>query len=294
MPVPRISVVMSFRNADATLHRTVVSLLWQLERDWELLVVDDGSRSDRCFRELQALADPRIKAVRHEQSRGLPTRLNECIRIARGRYIARMDADDLALAHRLGAQADFLDAHLEVDLVATSMLVFDEHDELLGTLTCSEAHESIVARPWMGIPMPHPTWMGRSAWFKSHPYNERALKSQDQDLLYRTYSSSRLACIAEPLLAYRHAPLALRKSLPQRYYFLKAVWKFGPFADALRSSAWHGIAALRDIFAVISRLGRSVLKLRVRPATAQQIQQWRQMQVALAQESHGRSPTCVE
>jgi glycosyltransferase involved in cell wall biosynthesis len=280
-PAPRVSVIMSFRDADTTLRATVASLLWQTERNWELIAVDDGSRDDVCFRELQR-CDPRIKALRYERSAGLPTRLNECVRLARGRYIARMDADDLALAHRLRTQADFLDAHAEVDLVAASMLVIDEADELLGSLPCIEAHEAITARPWLAIPMPHPTWMGRSGWFKSHPYDELALKSQDQDLLYRTYAGSRLAGIADPLLAYRHAPLSLRKSLAQRYYFLRAVWKFGPAMDALKSSAWHAIAAARDVIAVSSRTSSVVLRRRLRAATEEQVEQWRQVRAALA------------
>ena len=89
--IPRISVVMSFRDPGPGLSAALSSLLWQDERDWELIVIDDGSCDGSADIPLLQ-GDPRIRLVRHVDNAGLAVRLNEAIRLARGGYVARMDA----------------------------------------------------------------------------------------------------------------------------------------------------------------------------------------------------------
>jgi glycosyltransferase involved in cell wall biosynthesis len=259
---PRISVILSFRDGGAGLDMALASLLWQTEEGWELIAIDDGSRDGSA--DLPRLhGDPRIRVVRHDQSAGLAVRLNEGVGLARGQYIARMDADDISFPQRLRVQADYLDAHPDVDLLASSVLMIDEAGRAIGLARSPAAHEQLVRRAPLHFPMPHPTWMGRAAWFRAHPYDERAIKAQDQHLLFRTFRHSRFAAIEQPLLAYRYAKLSARKTLLGRYHFLRAVWAHGSALDACRSSALHAAAALRDLTAMTLGRDRAVILGRV-------------------------------
>ena len=102
-----ISVIMGVLNPAAPhhLHQAVRSILEQSFRNWEMILYDDGSDAASA-REIQNVAawDGRIRSYRSEQNRGLGYALNQCIRYARGRYLARMDADDVAAPNRLEQQ----------------------------------------------------------------------------------------------------------------------------------------------------------------------------------------------
>jgi glycosyltransferase involved in cell wall biosynthesis len=258
---PRISVILSFRDPGAGLDAALASLQWQTEEDWELIAIDDGSR-DGSSGLPRLLADPRIRLIRHTDSAGLAIRLNEGVRAARGRYIARMDADDIAFPQRLRTQADYLDAHPDVDLLASSVLMIDDAGQPISLTRSPPTHAQLVRRAALRFPMPHPTWMGRAEWFRAHPYDECAIKAQDQHLLYRTYRDSRFAAIEEPLLAYRYARLSVRKTLQGRYHFLRAVWSHGPLLHACAATAVHAAAALRDLLAMACGRERSVIRRR--------------------------------
>lgn len=256
---PRISVILSFRDGGSLLDAAVASLQWQTEPDWELIAIDDGSRDGSA--DLPRLhADARIRLVRHAECAGLPRRLNQGVAMARGRYIARMDADDVSFPQRMKAQADFLDRHPDVDLVAGSVLMIDEEGLPVSVAFCPSGHEEIVRRACLRFPMPHPTWMGRAAWFQAHAYDERAIRAEDQHLLYRTYRQSRFAALTEPLLAYRWARLSANKSLQGRYSFLRAVWQYGSLADACLGTALHVAAALRDLSMIALGRDREVIR----------------------------------
>lgn len=259
--VPRISIVLSFRDAGPTLDDALTSLRWQTETDWELIAIDDGSR-DGSSKRPGLLGDQRIHVIRHECSAGLAARLNEGVALARGRYIARMDADDVAFPQRLQVQADFLDDHPEVDLLASSVLMIDNRGEPLSVIASPATHERIVNRAALNFPMPHPTWMGRADWFREHGYDERALKAQDQHLLYRTHRSSRFAAIEAPLLAYRYDRLSVRKTTVGRYHFLRALWSHGSARVIVLGTMLHALAAARDLLAMVFGLDREVMRRR--------------------------------
>lgn len=258
---PRISIVLSFRDAGPALDDALTSLRWQTETDWELIAIDDGSRDGSAERP-GLRGDQRIHVIRHERSAGLAVRLNEGVALARGCYIARMDADDVAFPQRLQVQADFLDDHPEVDLLASSVLMIDNRGEPLSVIASPATHERIVNRAALNFPMPHPTWMGRADWFREHGYDERALKAQDQHLLYRTHRSSRFAAIEAPLLAYRYDRLSVRKTTVGRYHFLRALWSHGSARVIVLGTMLHALAAARDLLAMVFGLDREVMRRR--------------------------------
>jgi len=220
--MPEVSVLLPVRDGARTLALAMVSVLEQSFRDFELLVLDDGSvdaSPDIALR----FGDPRVRLLRDGMKRGLAARLNQGIDEATGRYIARMDADDVCFPQRFARQVERLNGERRLDLVACKMLDFDETGSATGTRPSRLEHEALCARPWSGIYLGHPTWMGRADWFRRYRYRTPDMvRAQDQELLLRAYPHSRFAALDEALLGYRAGPIALGKVWATRRYILAA------------------------------------------------------------------------
>lgn len=238
-----VSVVLPVYNAGATLLPAVRSILAQTLSDFELLVIDDGS-TDAALDSLAGLSDPRLKISADGRNAGLAMRLNQGIDLARGRYIARMDQDDLSFPRRLDAQAAFLEAHPDVDLLAGRAVVFRHADQgPMGMLPGFETHAQITATPWRGLPMPHPTWMGRAEWFRRHRYwIPEFVRAEDQEILLRAMGASRYHALDVPLLAYRVVGFDRRKlqrgrrallAVQTRHFLGAGKWRWWTLAAGL-------------------------------------------------------------
>ena len=256
---PLVSVIMSFHDGRDTLSDAIASILLQTYQNWELILINDGS-SDGAERVLRDFSDQRIRVYDDGKNRGLPARLNQGVKLARGQYIARMDVDDIAFPERFARQVAYLQEHTEVDLLASSVLMIDNQQNAIGIMSAGRSHRNIARQPWHGFPMPHPTWMGRAEWFRKHPYDELAKKGQDQVLLYRNHSNSRYDGLPDVLLAYRYDCLSLRKTFWGRYYYLKEVAANGGVYYLCRGMLAHVLAASRDIVSILLGLDSKVIK----------------------------------
>ena len=203
MQPPLLTVAMPVYNAGKYLRMAVMSIVKQTFADWELLIIDDGS-TDEAFQDIADIQDGRIQVIRDGVNKGLAARLNECIDLARGQYFARMDSDDASYPERLARQIAALQKEPELDLVATRAIMIDENDQVTGLFPYAIAHEEICAKPWQGFYFPHPSWMGRTAWFRKYRYAEPSpYFCEDQELLLRSYRNSRFTTLDEILFAYR-------------------------------------------------------------------------------------------
>lgn len=273
---PLVSIGMPVFNPDASFRMAVKSLLCQDFENWELLIVDDGSKND-VNELLGEFCDPRIKIFKGEANLGLAIRLNECINRAKGTYFARMDADDMAYPSRLSKQVAFLEKNQNIDLVATKALVIDGEDRSIGILPYALDHKTLLFQPWRGICMPHPTWMGRLDWFKKNQYQvPPPYRSEDQELLLRASHDSRYATIDEILFAYRIKPqinpgilsktrLAMFKF--QSQYFLSR----GEYGNLFMSLVAYVSKRIADNFA--SR-GGALGHLRYAQVSASELDKW--------------------
>ena len=274
---PIASIGMSVHNCERTIAASIRSILNQTFSDWELIVIDDGSR-DRTLATAADFRDPRIRVVDGRENIGLPQRLNQAVQTSTGKYFARMDGDDIAYPERLAKQVSFLDQHPEVDLLGTSMSVFKDGASLIGLRPAPASHAAICAHPWAGFPMAHPTWMGRIEWFRANPYLPKAVRMEDQELLLRTYAKSTFACLDEVLLAYREESLSLRKNLVARHNFVRALWHCarsgGTYWTAARGTLAQLGRTLLDAAALSTGLDHKLLRHRARPAPRQEISRW--------------------
>ncbi len=208
MGSPRVSVVLPVRDGGKFLAEAVESVLSQSLSDFELIIVDDGSR-DGTWQIIESFRDSRIVAFSREK-RGLSASLNFGIRIARAEFIARMDADDVCLPDRLKIQVAELHKRTDTVALAGRAIVIDELGRETGRV-CSprECHEDVM-RGFLrlrGDTLVHPTVMFRkSALLAVGGYNERFRASQDVDLWLRLAAIGRLSSVPEVVLKFRQHP----------------------------------------------------------------------------------------
>jgi glycosyltransferase involved in cell wall biosynthesis len=282
---PLVSVVMAMQDNASTIVTAIRSIQAQTLRDWELILVEDGSR-DGSADLVQGLGEPRLRLLRDDTRRGLPVRLNQAVALARGTFIARMDADDICFPQRFARQEDYLQQNPQLDLIGCDALVFTD-DKIVGLMQAGRDHVAITARPHNGFALPHPTWFGRAGWFKSNPYDERMVKAQDQDLLLRSYGGSRFGAVPEVLVGYRQDRLNLRKMSRGRALFAGALWRQaradGDYAGAAKGIAAHGMKAALDTVSMLAGLRDIAQRRRLAPVPQAVAEEWTRLQAQLAE-----------
>ncbi len=290
MSEPLVSIVMPVFNAERTLHATLRSIVWQSHTHWELILIDDGSTdATLAMAHAAALADQRLRVLAGISNEGLAARLNQAVSLARGQYIARMDADDIAYPTRLAAQVKFMSEHTDCDLTGCAALIFDDAGQVQGKFALRLSHAEICARPWAGFPLPHPTWLGKREWFARFGYSPDYRKTQDQDLLLRSYTTSRFACVPEILLGYRQERRTLQKLLTGRKNFARSILR-----EALRQNAvpaglaglvWQGAKAMVDLLTVPTGWDRRLRNESANGISADESAEWHALWVAATIES---------
>lgn len=274
---PAVSVVMVMRNAGGTVWKAIRSLQLQTLRDWELLLFDDGSTDD-SVKVAASFSDSRIHIVTDENHGGLAKRLNQAVAAARAPLIARMDADDVCFPERLETQVAFLQDHPSVDLVGCGAAVFTDDGALIGLLPISKTHTEIVAAPSRGFSLSHPTWCGRTRWFRKNSYDSTLFRAQDQDLLLRSYSHSSFAAIPDVLLGYRQQRLELPKMLRGRAVYVGSLWRHGhsvlPLSEVWVGIASHVVKGMIDIATVGLGLNRFSQRQRLDPVPQAVRRRW--------------------
>lgn len=219
---PLVTVAMPVYNAGNYLRLAVLSIIKQTFTDWEMLIIDDGS-TDNAIDTILDINDKRIRIISDSVNKGLAARLNEAIDLAHGQYFARMDQDDVSFPERFKRQVEVLQNEPMLDLVGIRPLTINDNDELTGVLACADSNDKICAKPWLGISMPHPTWMGKISWFRKNRYATPApYFCEDQELLLRTFENSHFFIINEELFAYRiRDSISLNKLIKTRLTILK-------------------------------------------------------------------------
>ncbi len=274
MPRPRLSVLLPCRNAAATLDETLASLASQTLREFEVIAVDDGS-DDRTGAVLSAWArrDDRIRPHR-TAPQGIVAALNTAADHARGRLLARMDADDVARPERLERQVVFLGANPDLVACGTGIryiprpLVRDGARRYERWINGVVHPDEIERDLFVECPIPHPSLVVRRDAFEQAGRYRDAGWPEDYDLVLRLWEAGgRFGKVPDVLLEWRERPDRLSRT-DERYseeafrrckvHFLKrriagrpvVVWGAGPvgkaFARALRD-AQENVVAFVDL-----------------------------------------------
>lgn len=131
---PQVTVLLPVYNGEKYIAQAIESILNQSFRNFELRIIDDGSK-DSSVKIVQSYSDPRIRIVKNPQNLGLVQTLNRGITLIKSEYLARMDADDIALPDRLEKQLLFMQARPEVGLLGGAIQLVDENGDKHGKIT---------------------------------------------------------------------------------------------------------------------------------------------------------------
>lgn len=195
---------MSVFNGQAFLVEAIESVLAQTFRDFEFVIVDDGS-TDSTPEILNRFAkqDGRIRIHRHA-NKGRAESLNVGIGLAAGKYVARMDADDIALPHRLERQIEFIENHCEVGVLGGAYELIDVGGQSINVIRPPLTDSEIRLLMLRYNPMCHPAiLMRREVVLASGGYRAALLDADDYDLFLRMADRSKFANLDEIILQYR-------------------------------------------------------------------------------------------
>jgi glycosyltransferase involved in cell wall biosynthesis len=203
--VPAVTVLMAVHNGERHLRESIESVFAQTFADFELLVVDDGS-TDATPEILSGYADPRLRVVRNELNLGLTRSLNRGLAESRGRYVARQDADDVSAPERLKRQVTFLDANVDVRLLASSHVRIREDGSVIAVRSAPTDATAIRWRLLFLNAFAHSSVMFRREDDQAlGGFSEEFAFAQDYDLWSRLAFTGAVAALPDPLVRYRAA-----------------------------------------------------------------------------------------
>ena len=199
--MPKISVLMPAYNAEKYIEEAITSVLNQTFTDFELLVINDGS-TDGTEKIILSFNDERIRYIKNERNLKLVATLNKGIDLARGKYIARMDADDVCLPDRLKKQWEYLEKHPETGLCGTWAFVINESGKMTNKIINQTEPEFVSINLLFSVPLIHPSVCCRTAILKEYKYADMPL-FEDYEIWCRMNETVKMANIPEFLLKYR-------------------------------------------------------------------------------------------
>lgn len=193
-----ITVAIPFYNANQYLNQAIESVINQTYKNWILLLVNDGSTDTSIEIAIKYKnLDSRIIIINDGLKKGLATRLNEIAHLCETKYLVRMDADDIMHPKKLEKQFHIMENN-EIDVLGTNAYSIDKNNNVIGIRFPQKKELISSVKNFI-----HPTIIAKKSWFINNPYNEKAVRIEDKELWFRTYSKNNFKVINEPLFFYR-------------------------------------------------------------------------------------------
>lgn len=224
---PKISVIMSAYNSDRYIEESILSILNQTFRDFELIIIDDCSTDSvpEVIKKYQEL-DPRILAIRNETNSGVAVSRNKGIKLAKADYIAIMDSDDIAYPKRLEIQYNFIENNPDVALIGCGTEIIDENGHFMKKRIGLIDPDEIKFRMLLRNPFIHSSVFYRKKIFEeSDGYNKEYEYSEDYAFFSFLAGKYQLASIPEVLIKYRENPQSVTSESETRKIQLENSYK---------------------------------------------------------------------
>jgi len=266
---PKISVLMPMYQPNiGYLKQCVDSILDQRQEDtfyqftdYEVLIIAEPFNKTDIERTIQSYQDPRLVLIFNDDRKGIASSLNRGLQLAQGRYIARMDDDDISAPSRFLKQSEYLDAHPDIVMCVSDYEYFGDMRE--GRII----PEGELSHAWsvLTCPFDHPTVMFRKEFFEAHglQYDENRKYAEDWDLWLRAFERGMtVGCIHEPLLYHRwhngsagqteesndQMKLIIQNNF--RKFGIEIPWEYVPVFSPWWGKAWNedALKYLKDSF----------------------------------------------
>ncbi len=203
---PLVSIILPVYNGEKHLNEAILSIISQDYENFELIIVNDGS-TDKSPEIIDSFAksDSRIKRVDNPHNMGLIKTLNRGLKLCKGEFIARQDADDISLSGRFSKQIDFFNKHPEVGIVGSAMESMDESGNKIEIYRQPETDCEIRFRTLFNCPFVHTSVMLRKNVILDHNlfYDENFKHAEDYELWTRVLKITKAYNFQSPLVKYR-------------------------------------------------------------------------------------------
>ena len=197
-----VSVIMPIFNGEKYLKEAIESILNQTFTDFEFIIIDDGS-TDNSLRIIQSFDDRRIDLLKNFENKGIVYSLNKGITSSQGKYIARMDADDISLPNRFEEQLLYLEKHNNIDIIGGSVILINKNGIIRKKDIRKLSHQQINTSLLFTCPIYHPTILGRREVFMSLIYDNQFTGLEDWELWTRIIKQYKMMNIKTIVLKYR-------------------------------------------------------------------------------------------
>lgn len=195
---------MPVHGAPQFLGKAIESILHQSFSDFEFLIISERGTSGRAIEMIESYNDVRIRHIHNKKRLGLALSLNVGLKVARGEYVARMDADDISIPNRLEMQVRFLDEHPNVGIVGTAVAIIDDGDRVLSTTRVASEPCLVEWQLLFGDLIAHASVLVRKKVYqKLGGYNPDVLYAEDYDLWVRATRITKISNIDHVLLELR-------------------------------------------------------------------------------------------
>jgi glycosyltransferase involved in cell wall biosynthesis len=202
MKLPIITVLLPVYNAALYLKEAIRSILNQTFTDFELLIINDGS-TDKSAEIIKTFKDNRIKIIQNDVNIGLIQTLNKGIKLARGKYLARMDADDIAMPKRLEKQVFFLENNPQFALVGSQANIIYNERKTSRKYNMETKSQLIPLLSFFFCPFLHPSVLIKKSVLNEFQYDNNFTIAEDYHLWIRILNKYPCANLKESLLYYR-------------------------------------------------------------------------------------------
>lgn len=221
---PLVSILLPVYNSAPFLADCLSSIQKQTYSNWELIIINDGS-TDNTRQILESFAaDSRIRIYSRKSNSGIAASLNQAVSLAKGQFLARMDADDVMYPHRLSRQVRYLLSHPDAVVIGGQCRLIDTQNKSLGKKTFPLDHRSIYQLAFLRSPLQHPAIMinrllvpAQFTWYQSS-----RVPAEDLDLYFRLFRFGLAANLPQTVIKYRQNPEGLTFQNP-RITFLRAL-----------------------------------------------------------------------
>jgi len=197
-----VTVLMPVYNGEKYLKESIESILNQTFRDFEFIIIDDGS-ADKSAEIIKSFNDTRIRLERNETNLGLIKTLNKGLGLSKGKYIARMDCDDISLSKRLSVQINFMEKHPEIGVCGSWVKIIGLKQKFVNRYP--QKHEEARAYLLFNTPFAHPSVIIRKELVDKYnlKYDEGYKHAEDYELWSRAVEHTKISNIPKVLLHYR-------------------------------------------------------------------------------------------
>lgn len=250
---PLVSIIMPVFNAQNFVDQAIESILGQTYSNFEFIIIDDAS-TDNSWSIIKTYAkkDNRIKIFRNKINMGVSFTANKAIKIASGKFLVRMDADDISFSNRIETQLNFLKQNPKIVTVGSQCIVIDDQNKNIGNKTFPLNPSELKDMIFWAIPIQQPSMMVNLQKLPQNFqwYSNNFSSAEEVDLMFKFLKFGQIANLPNFLLFYRHLNNSLSHKNPKLTFNLTLKSRIKAISFGFRPSARAIILNLVQIIAI--------------------------------------------